>query len=259
MRPLICTRPPPISWRITGAVTTSPLPFSISRIAIRLPTFSRVTCWKMRAPGAVEGQVHGRLAGLAVEAGLRVGEAVAGQHHLLLHEQRRAAALGIELGPERHVACQRRVHGRALSSTIRTSSVAVRPRMSFALAVSCTPGSCTTMRSAPCCWIDGLGHAELVDAVVQGGDVLLDGELLGPAQRFGLERRCGSSTPRLPRVAASSKSGWVSSISRSPFPNASWSRKRTTMALPSRAMPAWRIRGPASGCADPSPRCRGAW
>ena len=27
--------------------------------------------------------------------------------------------------------------------------------MSFALAVSCTPGSSTTMRSSPCCWITG--------------------------------------------------------------------------------------------------------
>ena len=43
----------------------------------------------------------------------------------------------------------------ALSSTSRTSSVAVRPRMSLALAVSCTPGNCTTMRSIPCCWITG--------------------------------------------------------------------------------------------------------
>ena len=38
---------------------------------------------------------------------------------------------------------------------MRTSSVAVRPMMSLALAVSCTPGSCTTTRSAPCCWITG--------------------------------------------------------------------------------------------------------
>ena len=50
MRPEIWTRPPPISLRITGAVTTSPLPFSNSRIAMRLPMFSRVTSRKMRAP-----------------------------------------------------------------------------------------------------------------------------------------------------------------------------------------------------------------
>ena len=38
---------------------------------------------------------------------------------------------------------------------MRISSVAVRPRMSLARAVSCTPGSCTTTRSAPCCWMIG--------------------------------------------------------------------------------------------------------
>ena len=40
-------------------------------------------------------------------------------------------------------------------STRRASSVAVRPRMSLARAVSCTPGSCTTMRSAPWRWMTG--------------------------------------------------------------------------------------------------------
>ncbi|MOA01428.1 hypothetical protein D3C78_1208370 [compost metagenome] len=38
---------------------------------------------------------------------------------------------------------------------MRTCSVAVRARMSLALAVSCTPGSCTTMRLGPACWITG--------------------------------------------------------------------------------------------------------
>ncbi|KGD32249.1 hypothetical protein DM47_4985 [Burkholderia mallei] len=37
-------------------------------------------------------------------------------------------------------------------SARRASSVAVRPMMSFAFAVSCTPGSSTTIRSLPCCW-----------------------------------------------------------------------------------------------------------
>ena len=50
VRPEICTRPPPISSLITGAVMTSALPFSTSRMAMRFLTFSRVTCLKMRAP-----------------------------------------------------------------------------------------------------------------------------------------------------------------------------------------------------------------
>ncbi|MNR34803.1 hypothetical protein D3C85_1526050 [compost metagenome] len=33
--------------------------------------------------------------------------------------------------------------------------MAVRPSSSLALATSCTPGNCTTMRSAPCCWMTG--------------------------------------------------------------------------------------------------------
>ena len=50
IRPLIWTRPPPISSRITGAVITSALPFSTRTIAMRFPTFSRVTSLKIRAP-----------------------------------------------------------------------------------------------------------------------------------------------------------------------------------------------------------------
>ena len=50
--PLICTRPPPISSRITGAVTISPLPFSNRIMAMRLPTFSRVASLNLRAPTA---------------------------------------------------------------------------------------------------------------------------------------------------------------------------------------------------------------
>ena len=86
MRPEICTRPPPISLRITGAVTTSPLPFSNSRMAMRLPMFSRVTSLEDARALGVQRQVHRRLLGLAVEAGLRVGEVVAGQHHLALDD-----------------------------------------------------------------------------------------------------------------------------------------------------------------------------
>ncbi len=50
MLPLICTRPPPISSRMTGAVTISPLPFSNRMIAMRLPTFSRVASLNFLAP-----------------------------------------------------------------------------------------------------------------------------------------------------------------------------------------------------------------
>src|SRR5476649_2393188 len=47
------------------------------------------------------------------------------------------------------------VPGVMVSSTMRNSSVAVRPMTALARATSCTPGSWTTMRSAPCCWMTG--------------------------------------------------------------------------------------------------------
>ena len=78
MRPEIWNRLPS-SPRITGAVTTSPLPFSNSRIAMRLPTFSRVTSLHDARALGVERQVHRRLLRLAVEAGLGVGQVLAGQ------------------------------------------------------------------------------------------------------------------------------------------------------------------------------------
>ena len=52
----------------------------------------------------VQRQVHRRLLGLAVEAGLRIGQVVAGQDDLALDDQRRAAALDVALGAERHRA-----------------------------------------------------------------------------------------------------------------------------------------------------------
>ena len=156
MRPLICTRPPPISLRITGAVTTSPLPFSNSRMAMRLPTLSRVMFLKMVDP-------------LPSSVRFTVGSCVwlskPGWASVRFSPVRMTCFLTISVRPSRSgnfsapkgtgplpVAA---AFASVLSSTMRTSSVAVRPRISLALAVSCTPGSCTTTRSRPCCWITG--------------------------------------------------------------------------------------------------------
>jgi preprotein translocase subunit SecD len=48
--------------------------------------------------------------------------------------------------PDRIAVC-----GSFFSSTILNSKVATAPKISLALAVSCTPGNCTTIRSKPCC------------------------------------------------------------------------------------------------------------
>ena len=61
--------------------------------------------------------------------------------------------------------------------------------MSLARAVSCTPGSWTTTRSAALLLDDRLGDAELVDPVAQDRDVLQDRAVLNPLLRLGLQAR----------------------------------------------------------------------
>ncbi len=58
---------------MTGAVTTSPLSLSNSRMAMRLPMLSRVTSRKMRAPLESSARVDGGLLGLRVAAGRLAG------------------------------------------------------------------------------------------------------------------------------------------------------------------------------------------
>ena len=155
MRPLICTRPPPISSRITGAVMASALPFSTSTMAILLPTFSRVNSLKMRAP------VPSRL---MCTAGSLLRESNPGCASLMRSPVRttcRFTSTGVPVrsmsrsSPSGGLPASACCSAAGSSSTMRTSKVAVRPRMSLARAVSCTPGSCTTTRSLPCCWTIG--------------------------------------------------------------------------------------------------------
>ena len=52
-----------------------------------LPTFSEVTCAELLAAAQVEAEVHDRLAGPLVEAGLGVGQILALHHDALLDRQ----------------------------------------------------------------------------------------------------------------------------------------------------------------------------
>jgi len=99
--PLIWTRPPPISLRITGAVTTSPLPSRSGGSPCACDVLARVFLEDARA-GGVEVRWT-RFLRLVVEARLRVGEPVAGQHHLFAHEKGLAVALDVELVAERNL------------------------------------------------------------------------------------------------------------------------------------------------------------
>ena len=152
MRPEICTRPPPISLRITGAVTTSPLPFSNSKMAMRLPTLSRVTSLKMRAPLASSVRCTAASWLWLSKPGcasVKFSPVKMTCFFTITAWPLRSKKRSVPKGTGELLSSAARAS--ALSSTMRISSVAVRPKMSFALAVSCTPGSCTTMRSVPCC------------------------------------------------------------------------------------------------------------
>src|SRR5487761_2526847 len=155
MRPRICSRPPPISSRMTGAVMTSDLPFSISRMAIRLPTLSSGTSLKIRAPvGSRSTWTAGSpLCGSNPDwASLMRSPVSTTCFCTRIGWPLRSVSRSLPKGTEPPTAAS---SAPGSSLTIRISSVAVRPRMSLARAVSWTPGSCTTTRSVPACWMIG--------------------------------------------------------------------------------------------------------
>ncbi len=189
MRPLICTRPPPISSRITGAVITSALPFSTSTIAMRLPTFSRVTSLKMLAPAPSRLTCTAGSLVRWSKPGLRVVDAVAGEHHLPAHDQRLAAALGEEVAADRHAAGERAFEGARLVvdhadlERRRAAEDVLRARGVL------HAGQLHDDALGALLLDDRLGHAQLVHAVAQDLDVLRDGAVLDALLRLGLEAR----------------------------------------------------------------------
>jgi hypothetical protein len=118
--------------------------------------------------------VHGRFLGLVVEAGLGVGQAVAGQHDLLLDQQRLAAALDVKLGAERHLAGQRRVEcaGRVVDHADFEGGGAAEDVLGLGRVLHA--GQLDDDAVGALLLDHRLGDAEFVDPVVQGGDVLLE-------------------------------------------------------------------------------------
>ena len=142
--PEICTRPPPISSLITGAVITSAWPFSINKIAMRLPTLSLVTCLKIRAPrpSSVTLTVDRPLCWSAPGPASVMYSPVSSTFFFTrIGWPLRSIKNSSPNGVWPLLACSRVVGSLFSSSTKRISSVAVRPRISLAFAVSCTPGS----------------------------------------------------------------------------------------------------------------------
>ncbi len=128
----------------------------------------------------------------------------------------------------------------ALSSTIRSSSVAVRPMMSFAFAVSCTPGNWTTTRSWPCCWITGSATPSSLTRLCKV--VMFCVIAVVWTRRAASGFRLPTSRKSLPSaLSCHCRSGsWFSSRLRAAT-SVSVSRKRTATLLPSREMPVWRM------------------
>ena len=138
--------------------------------------------------GGVQREVHRWFMRLIVEAGLRVGQPVAGQRHLLLDQERPAAAFDVEFGAERHLAgecrfqCARRVVDHADFQRCRA------PEDVFCLGRILHAGELHDDAVGALLRDHRFGHAEFVDPVVQRTHVLLDGEFLNLVQGGGLER-----------------------------------------------------------------------
>ena len=131
--------------------------------------------------------MYGGFVGLAVETRLGVGEAVAGEDNLLLDQQRRAAAFGVELGAERHVACQSGLQGtRAVVDHADFQGRGAAENV-LGLGRILHAGQLNDDAVGALLLNYRLGDAEFVDPVVQGVDVLLDGELADAFQRFWFE------------------------------------------------------------------------
>ncbi len=125
-------------------------------------------------------------------------------------------------------------------STRRTSRVAVRPMRSFARATSCTPGNCTTMRSAPCCWMTGSATASSLMRLFRVTMFCFS------ASSWKVLIACGVRvTTRVKsapvRVSVSSSSGWPLAMTCFALSRISASRNWTCTTWPLRAIPACRM------------------
>ena len=144
----------------------------------------------------VERQVDDRLLGLRVEARLGIGEVVAGQHDLALDDQRRSAALDVTLGAERHrpVSGGR---GQRLGTLVDHAQLERRGAADDVLGLRGVLHARQLDDDAVGALLldHRLGDAELVDAVVQRGDVLGDRRRLDPARASGFSEPTRRRSP----------------------------------------------------------------
>ena len=233
--PVIWKRLPNSLW-IVATEIASPLFFSNRMIAIRCLTFSRVTRRMVRPPASSSSTATaGRWSWSKVaEAPMNWSPVTstsffAGTWPIVPSRRRSGNTSTPKVAPVRI----------ASSSTRRTSSVAVRPRISLARAVSCTPGSCTTTRSAPCCWITGSATPSSFTRLCSVRMFCCSAFSWTRFWNSGLTVAT-SSRSRPSSRSATCRSGTVLRISARACSRVGASRKRTRIVWPSRAMPAWR-------------------
>ncbi len=142
--------------------------------------------------GCVQHQMHRRFLRLVVEAGLGIGQALAGQYDLFLDQQATAATFDVILGAGRRLA----VRGGLQGGRVGAGLVIDHPDFQGGRATEDVLGLGGVLYArqlyddavGPLLLNDRLGNAQFVDAVVQRGDVLLDGEFLDALLCGGLER-----------------------------------------------------------------------
>ena len=126
--------------------------------------------------------MHCRLLGLAVEAGLGVGQPVAGEDHLLLDQQRPTAALDKVFGADRRPALGGFFHHRRVGGglVVDHTHFQIGRAADDLLGLGGVLDAGQLDDDAICALLlnDRFGDAEFIDPVVQGRDVLLDGEFL---------------------------------------------------------------------------------
>ena len=143
--------------------------------------------------------MHGRFVGLAVEPGLGIGQPVAGQLDLFAHHHRHTAAFRIALAAERRLAGG---DGRDFFGGLADHAQLQRrgaAEDAFHLRRVLHAGQLHHDAVETLLLDDGLGHTERVDAVVEGGDVLLDGGFLHATFRLGFD---DGGQPQVRAVAA---------------------------------------------------------
>ena len=126
-----------------------------STIANGLPTFCLGRLGKLARTARIETEIDDRFAVALIEARLGIDKIAAGNEHAFVDEIF-LAAFPVENFRNRPADATRAACSGVIDrSTMRKSSFAVLPIISFSREGSCRPGTCTRMRLAPWRWMMG--------------------------------------------------------------------------------------------------------